>query len=215
MGNHWQGKLWYAYGTSITAQSKNLPERGNYVETVQALSGLRLVNKGVGSASLTPDGGGKGDNKLRVMNTEDGKCDADLITLEVLPNEGMHLGDTFDTDDESICGCLNQAIRYLQEHTHAQIVLIIMIGKNIQAMNEPLPKEYDYTWFELAKKAEEVARANGISFINTCFASGFGYHRVKCREYQVDQIHPNHLGGKIMGNFIWSKLKDIPLWLPE
>ena len=215
MSNHWNGKLWYAYGTSMTAQSATILERGNYVETVQALSGLRLVNRGKGSASLTPDGGGKGDNKLRVMNTDDGKCEADLITLEVLPNEGMHLGTPFDTNNESICGCLNQAIRYLQENTKAQIVLIIMIGKNNQPMNLPMPEGYDYTWFEMAMRTEEVARLNGIPFINTCFESGFGYHRVKSREYQLDQIHLNKLGAKIMGNFIWSKLKNIPLWLPE
>ena len=45
--------------------------------------------------------------------------------------------------------------------------------------------------------------------------SGFGYARVKNRDYQVDQIHLNELGGRNMGNFIWSRLKDIPLWEKE
>ena len=213
--SHWNDKLWYAYGTSMTAQCETEPERGNYVETVQAHSGLRLVNRGKGGACLTPDGWGKGDNKPRVMCTDDGKCDADLITLEVLPNEGKHLGDIFDTDDESICGCLNQAIRYLQENTRAQIVVIIMIGTNLHAMHEPLPAEYDHTWFERVIKVEEIARLNGVPFINPCCESGFGYHRVKNRDYQLDQIHLNKTGGKIMGNYVWSRLKDIPLWLPE
>lgn len=215
MSNHWNGKLWYAYGTSMTAQCATEPDRGNYVETVQELSGLRLVNKGKGGACLTPDGWGKGDNKPRVMNTDDGKCEADLITLEILPNEGKRLGDVFDSDDETICGCVNQAIRYLQENTKAQIVLIIMIGTNLHAMHEPMPEGYDHTWYDRMLKMELVAKLNGIPCINACGEAGFGYHRVKNRDYQLDQIHLNKTGGKIMGNFVWSKLKDIPLWLPE
>ena len=160
--NHWNGKLWYAYGTSMTAQCPTEPLRGNYVETVVELSGLRLVNQAVGGACLTPDGWGKGNNKPRIMNTEDGKQNADLITLEVLPNEGKRLGDVFDTDDESFCGCLNQAIRYLQEHTRAQIVLIIMIRTNTHLPHEPIGEGYDHTNFELVQKAELVAKLNGI-----------------------------------------------------
>ena len=68
------------------------------------------------------------------MNSDDGKENADLITLEVLPNEGERLGSIYDTDDESFCGCFNQCIRYLQENTRAQIVVIIMIGLGIGAM---------------------------------------------------------------------------------
>lgn len=215
MTNHWNGKLWYAYGTSMTAQCSTEPDRGNYVETVVELSGLRLVNKGIGGACLTPDGWGKGNNKPVVMNTEDGKCDADLITLEILPNEGKVLGDIFDTDDNSICGCLNQAIRYLQENTRAQIVLIIMIRSNTQPADKLVAEGYDHSNFELVQKVELVAKYNGIPYINAFFESGFGYHRVKNRDYQLDQIHFNKTGGKIMGNFIWSKLKDIPLWMPE
>lgn len=212
--NHWNGKLWYAYGTSMTEQCESEPERGNYVETVAALSGLRLVNKGKGGACLTPDGWGKGDNLPRVMCTDDGKCDADLITLEVLPNEGKVIGDIFDRDDKSICGCLNRAIAYLQENTRAQIVLILMIRGNTTPAEKPI-EGYDHSNYELAVKAEQVARLNGIPCINAFLDAGFGYERVKARDYQLDQIHLNKLGGKIMGNFIWSKLKDIPLWMPE
>ncbi len=211
--NHWEGKLWYAYGTSMTAQCETEPLRGNYVETVVERSGLRLVNKAKGGACLTPDGWGKGDNKPRVMNTDDGKCDADLITLEVLPNEGKRIGDIFSTDGETVCGCLNQAIRYLQANTRAQIVLIIMIRSNTHPVEEPV-EGCDHSNFELALRAEEVARLNGIPCINAFLDAGFGYARVKARDYQLDQIHFNKTGARIMGEFIWSKLKDIPLWTP-
>ena len=106
--NHWNGKLWYAYGTSMTSK-----EEGRFVPVVEELSGMTVVNKGVGGGCLTPDGYSKGKNKRVVMDPDDGKEKADLITLEILPNEGERVGSIYDTDDESFCGCLNQCIRYL------------------------------------------------------------------------------------------------------
>ena len=205
--SHWNGKLWYAYGTSMTSV-----QYGKYVPVVQELSGLRVVNKGIPASCLTPDGfDQKGETKTAVMDPEDGKKEADLITLEVLPNEGPTVGDIYDTDGRSFCGCLNQCLRFLQENTAAQIVLIIMIGSNNIRPEEPhsLRKIPNY---EFAKKAEEVGRLNSVPVINAFCESGFGYARVKDRLYQPDNIHLNDVGGLNMGRFIWSKLKDIPIW---
>ena len=209
MENHWKDKVWYAYGTSMTSAAQ-----GEYVPVVEKLSGLRVVNRGIGGGSLTPDGWGKGDSKRAIMTLEDGKAEADLITLDVLPNEGKLAGDIYDTDDESFCGCLNQCLRYLQENTRAQIVVILMIGGN----DRPPEARHDkngLTWLEFAQKAELVARLNGVPVIDVCGQAGFGYARVKNRDYQVDHIHLNKAGGRNMGAFVWSKLKDIPLWETE
>ena len=207
--SHWNGKLWYAYGTSMTSITQ-----GEFVPVVEKLSGLNVVNKGIGGASLTPDGFGKGNGKTEIMNLDDGKEKADLITIDVLPNEGAIVGDIYDTDDESFCGCLNQCLRYLQENTKAQIVLIIMIGSNL---NPPETKneKRGIPQFEFAQKIELVAKLNSIPVINVFCESGFGYARVKDGDYQVDSIHLNKLGGLNMGKFVWSKLKDIPLWETE
>lgn len=207
--NHWNGKLWYAYGTSMTSV-----RRGEYVPIVEKLSGLQVVNYGIPGGCLTPDGLGKGDVKRAVMNMDDGKENADLITLEVLPNEGATVGDIYDTDDQSFCGCLNQCLRYLQENTKAQIVLIIMIGGN-ENPPETVTQSRKITQFEFAQKIEQVGRLNSVPVINAFCESGFGYARVKNRDYQEDNIHLNKLGGLNMGNFVWSKLKDIPLWKTE
>jgi len=145
---------------------------------------------------------------------EDGKAGADLITLEVLPNEGATVGEIYDTDGESFCGCLNQCLRYLQENTKAQIVLIIMIGGNDNPPETPTVSR-KITQFEFAQKIELVAKLNSVPVINVFCESGFGYARVKKKEYQLDNIHLNKLGGLNMGNFVWSKLKDIPLWESE
>ena len=205
--SHWNGKLWYAYGTSMTSTSW-----GKYMPTVEELSGMTVVNKGIPSGSLTPDGLGKGDVKRAVMNLEDGKDKADLITLEVLPNEGATVGEIYDTDDQSFCGCLNQCLRYLQEFTRAQIVLIVMIGANSMPP-EHINEKRGIPQFEFAQKIEQVGRLNGVPVINAFCDAGFGYGRVKDRAYQSDHIHLNELGGVNMGNFIWSRLKDIPCWL--
>ena len=209
MKSHWNGKTWYAYGTSMTSI-----QMGQYVPFVEELSGMKVVNLGIPGGSLTPDGLGKGNNKQAVMNMDDGKENADLITLEVLPNEGSIVGNIYDTNDESFCGCFNQCLRYLQENTKAQIVVIIMIGSNSN------PPEYiselkGITMFEFAEIIERVARLNGVPVINVFCDAGFGFARVKARDYQVDHIHLNKLGGKNIGNFVWSKLKDIPLWETE
>ena len=206
--NHWNGKLWYAYGTSMTSV-----EQGKFVPVVEELSGLKVVNKGIPGGALTPDGYGKGNMKRAVMTLEDGKADADLITLEVLPNEGAKVGGIYDTDDESFCGCFNQAIRYLQENTRAQIVVIIMIGGN-NTSPETITKR-GITNFEFASIIEKVARLNGVPVINVFMESGLGYARVKDKDYQLDNIHLNEIGGKVMGKFVWSKLKDIPTWTLE
>lgn len=204
--NHWKGKLWYAYGTSMTSIAQ-----GKFVPVVEKLSGLTVVNKGIPGGCLTPDGYGKGNVKAAVLDPDDGKRDADLITLEVLPNEGAKVGDIYDTDDESFCGCFNQCLRFLQENTKATVVVIIMIGGN-----EHTPDwKHDtrgITQYEFSEIIKKVARLNSVPVIDVFGESGFGYARVKNKEYQLDSIHLNDLGGLNMGRFIWSKLKDIPAW---
>lgn len=206
MSNHWKNKVWYAYGTSMTSV-----QQGKYVPVVEKLSGLKVTNLGIPGGCLTPDGFGGGNVKTAIMETDDGKENADLITLEVLPNEGAKVGNLYDTDDESFCGCFNQCIRFLQEKTKAQIAVIIMIGGNDRDPGEKIEKR-GMTQFEFAEIIERVARLNAVPVINVFCESGFGYARVKDRAYQVDNIHLNDLGGRNIGNFVWSKLKDIPLW---
>lgn len=206
MSNQWQGKLWYAYGTSMTSV-----QQGKFVPVVEKLSGMTVVNKGIPGGCLTPDGYGKGNVKAAVLDKNDGKEKADLITLEVLPNEGAKVGNIYDTDDESFCGCFNQCLRFLQENTKATIVVIIMIGGN----DNPPDKKHDsrkITQFEFSETIKKVARLNSVPVIDVFGESGFGYARVKNRDYQLDNIHLNDLGGINIGKFVWSKLKDIPVW---
>ena len=47
---------------------------------------------------------------------------ADLITLEVLPNEGATVGDIYDTDDKSFCGCFNGPYGEQQEQQMDEMI---------------------------------------------------------------------------------------------
>jgi lysophospholipase L1-like esterase len=89
-----------------------------------------------------------------------------------------------------------------------------MIGGNNHAPDVPTESR-GITQFEFAEVIERVAHLNGVPVIDVFCEGGFGYARVKERDYQIDNIHLNDLGGKNMGKFIWSKLKDIPTWDAE
>lgn len=188
--------------------------QGKYVPVVEKLSGMQVKNFGIGGGCLTPDGYGHGNVKEALMTLDDGKAEADLITVDVLPNEGSVVGNIYDTDDASFCGCLNQCIRYLQENTKAQIVVIIMITQNVFPP-EKVNEEKGMTMYEFSEILERVCKLNSVPYINVFGESGFGWARTKGGDYQTDTIHLNELGGLNMGKFIWSKLKDIPTWENE
>lgn len=64
-----------------------------------------------------------------------------------------------------------------------------------------------------------VEKLSGLTVVNHGIPGGSltpdGYGRVKGGKYQVDNIHLNDLGGVNMGQFVWSRLKDIPAWQAE
>lgn len=85
------------------------------------------------------------------------------------------------------------------------------IGGN-ESLPEKIIESRGITQFEFANIIEQVARLNSVPVINVFCESGFGFARVKNRDYQLDKIHLNELGGINIGKFVWSKLKDIPCW---
>lgn len=214
--NQWKGKTWYAYGTSLT----DISQVGQYPKTVRDLSGLILVNKGT-------SGGGIVVNTMikdAIMNTTDGKLEADLITLEVGANDtSATLGTIYDTVDNTFCGALNQCIRYLQKNTNAQIVVISSTNsryksgdKTVEFTPEKTFASDNHTKYDQWKTIKEVCAINGVPYIPMGEEAGLGYARmIASDKYNIDNIHHTALAGKNLGEFVWSKLKDIPLWLSE
>lgn len=200
LSNHWKGKIWYAYGTSITSIAQ-----GKYVNVLENLSGMVATNKGIPGGGITNLGGfSKGEVKRAIMNTSDGKLKADLITLEVGANESGPIGDKYDKDDNSFCGCLNQCIRYLQENTNAQIVVM----PSVSTTTEPSEAQEYYNRLAAIKSICEI---NRVYYIDGC--CGLGWAKIHNNsKYTVDNIHQSTLGGYILAKHIWSILRNIPTW---
>ena len=208
MGRNGLAKHGMPNGTSLTATNK-------YTNTVKELSGLTLVNKGISGGGIAA---GSKAIKTAIMKTTDGKLNADLITLEVGANDAsVALGDIYDTSDSTFCGNLNQCIRYLQENTEAQIVVLSSTNakRNTSSNTEATPEvEYGsdkHTKYEQWKATEEVAKINSVYYIPMGEGAGLGYARMNSK-YLSDAIHHTDLGGKNLGSFVWSRLKDIPRW---
>lgn len=196
-------KKWYAYGTSITSEAQ-----GKYVQYVKEFSGMEVKNFGFPGGAITDLGKHpKGQIYDCVTSLTDGKQEADLITLEVVPNEEGELGDKFDNTRSTFCGCLNQCIRFLQENTNAQIVVLCSVPTKIE------PSE-QRSYYERAIAVEEVCKINRVYCLNS--QNGLGYARIKNNDkYTIDNIHQTDLGGYNYAKYIWSNLKNIPLWFTE
>ena len=206
--NHWEGKKWYAYGTSLTSESM-----GKYVPYVAEMSGLNVVNKGIG-------GGGIISNtkvKDAVMNTTDGKLEADLITLEVGANDASApLGEPGDNTADTFLGSLTQCINYLLQNTNARIVVMSSpIGRYTTSggSTEITPDRYKY--LERWQGIRDVCIKCGVHYIGLADESGMGWARLNNNmgiDYNTDNIHHTDIGGYNLAVYMWSKLKDIPLW---
>lgn len=210
-GNHWAGKTWYAYGTSITSESQ-----GKYVPYVAQLSGMNAVNKGIG-------GGGLVSNRLvknAIMNTTDGKLNADLITVEVSANDGSApTGEPQDNGDDTFCGVLTQCINYLLQNTNAQIVVMMSTpGKTTKSGESTEPTPSDYKYMTRAIAMAQVCQKCGVYYIHFGDGSGMGWGRLNNNvgiSYNSDYIHHSAIGGYNLAQAVWSQLKNIPLWYTE
>lgn len=212
--NHWRGKVWYAYGTSLT----NTDKEGKYPKYVDNFSGLNRVNKANSGQGITQYSGGANYNAI--CNISDGKLKADLITIEVGANDTIApLGTIYDDNDNStFCGALNLCIRYLQRNTNAQIVVISSTNAKLNDDgNNALPsKKYgtdQHTKYDQWKATEEICKLNSCYYIPMGETANMSYARMTAsNKYNVDNIHHTELGGYNLAKFVWSRLSAIPLW---
>ena len=127
--NQWQGKKWYCYGTSMTDNISlihGINHCGNYSKYLAQYAGLEEHNFGKGGSGIIPKFHGDDNIKTRCMCLTDGKAKADLITVEIIPNDMKgELGEVTDLCDDTFCGNLNQIIEYLLSNTKATLVILI------------------------------------------------------------------------------------------
>lgn len=207
----WNGKTWYAYGTSIT----NIASEGRYATYLAQMSGMTLVNKGISGGGIGDFGSySTGQVYDAICNVTDGKLNADLITLETGANDvdagvNVPLGTVYDTGTSTLAGCLNDCLRYLQDHTSAQIVVIPSPASAYEDPHSANVQKY-YEW---AKMVEEICFINRVSFINS--NNNMGYAKLASNDgslYTPDGVHHTDLGGRIFARHIWYQLRNIPVF---
>ena len=215
-GSQWKGKKWYAYGTSMTDANYH-----GYVDRLTSVSGLTCKNFGLGGSGIIPSLHSSDNIKTRCMRTSDGKTEADLITIEIIPNDmSGTLGTSTDTGDTTFCGNLNQILQYLQENTTAQIVVLIATRSrylyNNTSTKYPPTSEQVTKWMEWVSATEEVCKRNCVQCWDGSSQCGLGYYRVGSEttdtKYVKDQIHLTPLGAKNLADYFWSRLQNLPLF---
>ena len=211
-----KGKEWYAYGTSMTDESYN-----GYAVQLQKLTWMNIHNYGKWWSGIIPSLHDSDNVKTRCMRTTDGKTNADLITLEIIPNDmSGTLGESTDTWDDTFLGNLNQILQYLQENCpKAQIVVLTATRsrRSVDWTTENPPTWANATkWLQWEDWVAEVCRRNCVQFWNGWTACWLWYHRVKAatsgNTYVRDQIHLTPLGAENLAYFFYEKLKSLPLW---
>ena len=212
--NHWMNKKWYCYGTSMTDISMN-----GYAEKLANLAGLEMHNFGIGGGGIISSLSHGGNVKNRVKTLSDGKAEADLITVEVIPNDmSGTLGDPTNPQADTFVEALYDIIEYLQTNTNAQIVILIATRSvyNYQNTSEQYPPESSSItkWREWEKATIEVCERCGVQCWNGAGESSLGYYRMMKdnNKYVQDQIHLTNVGAYNLAQFYYNKLKHLPLF---
>ena len=222
-GNHWNGKKWYGFGTSIT----NTSSEGKYATYLAQISGMTFVNKGKSGGGITTSSNQSIWYEIMSFTAQD----ADLITLEVGANDNSApLGTIYDglpgetvTDNSTFLGALNLCIRYLQANTNAQIVVMCSPTSRYQ-LGSPSNPYYgnqksgsdNHSITDRDELMRKVCMLNSVYYIPAGCMNGMGYARTNAsNNYNVDQIHHTALGGYNFAQAIWSQLKNIPLFYTQ
>ena len=226
----WNGKKWYCYGTSMTdireyngGTAGPMPNRelshpvrtGWYPLTLAELSGLEMHSFGKGGSGIVPSQHGDDNIKTRTMTLEDGKAEADLITIEIIPNDDKApLGEITDWSDDTFCGNLNQMLAYLLANTEAFVAVLIATRCRYSALDPDV--RYDpasqvaLKRLEREDAVEKICKLHGVPCWNGAAEACLGYYRMgNTCEYVADQIHLTEKGGRILGQYFWGKLKNV------
>lgn len=208
-GGYWTGRLWTAYGDSITEQYKWEP-------LVTKELGLRCINKGSGGTYVA-DASYESPTKYSFsaderINTID--VNSELVTIMGGTNDwGMkELGDlSYPFDTTKFKGALAETVRKMQIRCpNAVIVVMSNVGGRGTGTGAegtvPLTDSRGLTPFDFAKASEEVARFMGVYFIDVWSCGINCFNRTK---YIADAVHPNDEGGKLIARKVIEGLKNI------
>ena len=210
--NQWQGKKWYCYGTSMTdnvSLTKNRVNSGTFSKYLAQFAGLEEHNFGKGGSGIIPKLHGADNVKTRCMRLTDGKAEADLITVEVIPNDMRgELGEVTDLSDDTFCGNLNQIIEYLLTNTNAYVVVLIASRGRYKyddnSIKYPPTSEQCKERLKWEDAVATICNMHGVPCWNGSSEANLGYYRVaKDNTLVQDQIHLTDKGGEILAKYFW------------
>lgn len=214
----WQGKKWFCYGTSMTDNTTLLNDRhcGHYSKHLARFAGLEEHNFGKAGSGIIPKFHGDDNVKSRCMRLSDGKADADLITVDVIPNDNVkgELGEVTDWSDDTFCGNLNQIIAWLLANTKATVVILLAsrsrYNNDDHSMQYTPDSEKVKNWMLWEDAVATVCRMHGIQCWNGASEAGLGYYRVSGdNTFIQDQIHLTDKGGEVLAKYFWGKLQNL------
>ena len=213
--NPWKGKIWYSYGTSISDIGVgdvvgNSGHSGKWPLYLDAVSGMERRNGAIGSGGIR-EGAAHGANvKARLLTTP---YDCDLVTLEVLPNDGYgtYDGEITDTDPTTICGAFRECCEYITKHTRAKFAVLFVVGATSNRNNnyaDYVPMSTSHINYRNAvEKLKKIAEYYGVIVIDAEKEAANYWHSRK-GVLMRDQIHLNYLGGEVYGKYIWKKIRE-------
>lgn len=203
--NQWKSKVWYAYGTSLTAGEPG--RHYSYAPILAEKLEMNLVNKGHGGSGITT--ASDGANKIAMMDLTDGKLTADLITLEVSANDGnAEIGASNDQSDNTICGALNQILRkILVEGQYNGFIAVIPstlsrypASGSSSAFFDP-DEEYATKRIERYKAIEEVCERWNVPCWNAAKENGINVYK---QGVYVDNVHLTQYGATLQANALYK-----------
>lgn len=204
----WQNKSWFAYGTSLTSI-----QQGKYADDVATATGMVLSNKGIPGGALVANR----NLYNALMNDEDGKADADIITIECGANDSnTTLGNALSFDIDTFFGALNTCLKHIQQLCPRARIILISSPRGRYGLNDAEhPYEINtemgggYTLMQRDELMRQCAVAQGIEFV--CASQvGVGFYQQQHQNlYMIDNIHQTSVGGNNLANALVNKINSI------
>lgn len=197
-----------AFGSSLTARAK-YDGYYSYLRQLEKLSGITFDNQAVGGYCMYHE---SGRSIYGEVTEYTGYADKQIAIIEGDVNgwhTGKALGTYKDTVENTSCGCLYNAIKYIKEQNPNIMVVFISdhYGKlDIAGDDARTDKVINgLTQYEYYEEMTKLCKYRGVICINESEISNINEMNPK---YLDDWIHLNALGEIQSGNAIWKALSN-------
>lgn len=201
------GKKWVAVGDSLT--EKNIRSTKNYHDYVAEETGINVVNFGVsGSGYKNPTDDGDQEFYKRINNIP---TDADVVTIFGSGNDlSYDIGDINDETADTICGCVNLAIKNALTRIPTCKLGIV----TPTPWWTYTPDKADNKMMQMCEAIKKVAMKWSIPVLDLYYSSNLHPNIEACRNatYSRDDgggVHPDENGHKIIANRFRAFLEEI------